>query len=100
MFKTSLRIDENSDLDALLQNFSQELSNRDFDAALIITIIAQSRSTAFQFIEQGKNLLNVGSSLTTSRSISGDGYEVQIQARFGTKPSLLSAISDWITRRG
>ena len=100
MFNATLRLDENSDLDSLLQSLSKKLKNSDLDDLSIASITSQSRLTASQFIEQGNNLLNVGSTLTANRSLSGDGYVVQIQARFGTKPSVLSRLLDRLLRRG
>jgi negative regulator of replication initiation len=99
MFKDVIRISENTDINEIILIHESKLLKSGLNSESIAQATKSVQSTVRDFKEQGDNLLSVGSAFSSTRSISGTDYEINVVAQFGVKFSMMSQILNRILRR-
>ena len=92
MFKTFVRIDQNTDVVDTMRRLEKRAVNGKLSPDVLQMVLGQSSRIIEDFFERGTALSKAGSQMRISRTIDGPGYAINIQARFGTKESMLERI--------
>ena len=92
MFKTFVRIDQNTDVVDTMRRLEARAVNGKLSPDVLHMVLEQSRRIIEDFFERGTALSKAGSQMRISRTIDGPGYAINIQARFGTKESMWERI--------
>ena len=84
MFKKTIIVDANIDVAKTIDETRASLAGIKQD--LPVDVIAdQLKSVVTQFLEQGTRLKSIGSTLSASQRVEGEGYSITVSARFGQK---------------
>jgi hypothetical protein len=95
LFRSTIRANERTDVDAAIQRFQSEMrrSKPPLPDAVSALIVAEARGTLDEIVARGREVAALGSQMVVSRDISGEGYHVAIMFNAG-KRSLLSRLVD------
>jgi len=87
MFRASVEIDQDSDIDAVVNSVTEQATNRGVQRAEIQEILGHLRQQVEPIVDRGKNLFAMGSKMSVNTVVKGTGYEITVKARFGIRDS-------------
>lgn len=97
MFSTTIRATIKTDVDATIERLRADCEQSELPSPTIELIVTQARLTLSDLIAHGREVAALGSRMSVSRDIAGDGYHVTIG--LNTKQSLLGRLTDAIRGR-
>ena len=83
VFKASVTIDQNTDVDSVIRGLSQRSESGGLAPDSREFILGQSQKVIEDFFDRGTALIKLGSQMSASQNIDGPGYSISIKARFG-----------------
>ena len=92
MFKASIRLDQHTDFEETLHHLETRAKRSEISPEEFGSVLRQCRVVIEEFFDRGSNLIQVGSQMRASRTITGPGYSISISARFGIKESIWDRI--------
>lgn len=92
MFKTSIRIDECSNIDVISTSLRQKAKLGRLDDREVIELINEFTKTATPLIESCRAMKVQGSSVNITRNIKGLGYEVKLEFATSNSKSLFGRV--------
>lgn len=98
MFRATVRASERTDVDQAVARLEGDLSSSQLSASTQALIANETRSTLRDLIVHGREIAALGSQMSVSRAIAGDGYSVTIAFGAG-KRSLFSRLVDAVRGR-
>ena len=88
MFKANIKISQESDLEKVVMELAGSIASRKVDHQLSEIIVDHFRSQIGPILDRGKNLAESGSKMSVGSTVEGEGYKINVKARFGIKQSL------------
>lgn len=92
MYRETIRLTDRSDADDVLARFAASVGRADLSTPAKELLNADVRRTVLDLIEHGRQVAAVGSKMSASRRIEGDGYQVSIAINADGRQSILSRL--------
>jgi hypothetical protein len=94
VFRETITIDDQADAPRVISALREVAAQR--LAADQLAVIDQVEIVVTDFATNGSKLAAIGSQFRAERHLSGQGYEITIRARFGSKRSILDRLTSAI----
>ena len=81
MFRTTIRADESTDVDAVVYDLRNRFERANVAPMVSEIIVAQVRDVLAPLVERGRQLAETGSQMSVMRDLAGDGVSVKLIVR-------------------
>ena len=94
MFRTTIRADETTDVEAVISNLGNQCSRASVSPIASDLIVTQARNVLAELIERGRQLAAQGSQITVTREVEADGIVVKLVFRANVRRSFFERLVD------
>jgi hypothetical protein len=99
VFRSTVRATDQTDIDAEAARFRSSCERAGLPSIVLETIVSQVRETLADLVPRGRDMAALGSQMTVTRTIAGDGYEVTISFNARKRRSIFVWIADALRGR-
>lgn len=99
MFRTVLRANEETDVEATITGLCTQCDDAGLAAHTTEAIADQARAVLQELVERGRQLTVVGSQMHVTRDLAGDGYLIRLIFRAGDRRTIMQRLMDTLRGR-
>ena len=96
MFRTTIRADESTDVEAVISDLRNQCERAKVAPVVSEMIIPQVYDVLAPLVERGRQLAEMGSQLSVTRDLTGDGVSVKLIFRVNVRRSFFERLIDAI----
>ena len=96
MFRTTIRADENTDVEAAISDLRNQCERANFASVISELVITQAHDVLASLVERGRELAAMGSQMSVTRDVTGDGVSVKLIFRANDRRSFWRRLVDSI----
>ena len=92
MFRTTIRADETTDVEAVISDLRNQCSRASVSPIASDLIFTQARNVLTELVERGRQLAAQGSQITVTREVEADGIAVKLVFRANVRRSFFERL--------
>ena len=92
MFRTTIRADESTDVEATISDLRNQCERANVAPAVSEMIVTQVRDVLAPLVERGRQVAAMGSQMSVTRDVTGDGVSVKLTLRANVRPSFFERL--------
>ena len=96
MFRKTIRADESTDVDSAISDLRNQCEQASVDPVVSEMIITQVHDVLAPLVERGRRFAEMGSQLSVTRDVTGEGVSVKLVFRVNVRRSFFERLIDAI----
>ena len=96
MFRTTIRADESTDVESAISDLRNQCERANVAPVVSEMIITQVHDVLAPLVERGRQFAEMGSQISVTRDVTGDGVSVKLIFRVNVRRSFFERLIDAI----